>query len=198
VDERVIKERKNEIRRQLKDVRSNSFIAQKNLAASEITSLISELSKLPEFTHARSIGTYYSVPPEPDTAALNKYLHQQGKELFLPSVKSNREMDWISYQPDLTPLTQSNFLPAGFFEAVGEVRKLESLDFLILPAVAVDSLGNRLGKGGGYYDRALAEVNIFSLALIYESEYRIPELITGEFDQKVSAVAFGGKIIRFN
>jgi 5-formyltetrahydrofolate cyclo-ligase len=61
---------------------------------------------------------------------------------------------------------------------------------VIVPALAADIAGNRLGRGGGCYDRALARVghSVLTLALLYDDEL-LDEVPAGRLDQRVRAVA---------
>ena len=67
---------------------------------------------------------------------------------------------------------------------------MASADVVLVPALAVDGQGNRLGRGGGSFDRALARVGplIPVIALLYDSEL-LPSVPAEEHDQSVRAVA---------
>ncbi len=71
---------------------------------------------------------------------------------------------------------------------------ITSADLVIVPALAADRRGNRLGRGGGSYDRALARVGpaIPSVALLYDGEL-LDEVPAGPQDQRVRAVARPGE-----
>jgi 5-formyltetrahydrofolate cyclo-ligase len=55
-------------------------------------------------------------------------------------------------------------------QPIGEIVEPDELDLIIAPALSVDSLGNRLGRGGGFFDRYLEQFNGPVAAVIYEHE----------------------------
>jgi 5-formyltetrahydrofolate cyclo-ligase len=74
------------------------------------------------------------------------------------------------------------------------VAAITSADVVIVPALAVDLAGRRLGRGGGSYDRALARVgaSILTIAPLYDGEL-LAEVPAGSHDQPVRAVALPGE-----
>ena len=86
-------------------------------------------------------------------------------------------------------------------EPVGPaINNLSIIDVAIVPALAVDRAGNRLGQGGGSYDRALSELssfNVWSVAMIYGPELVSANLPYEPHDKKVSAAATPTIIVRF-
>lgn len=75
---------------------------------------------------------------------------------------------------------------------------LALIDVVITPALHVDSQGFRLGQGGGYYDRALSEINAWTVALIFPEETSAELLPRESHDVAVNAYATYEKIVRFN
>jgi 5-formyltetrahydrofolate cyclo-ligase len=68
---------------------------------------------------------------------------------------------------------------------------------VIAPALHIDSQGFRLGQGGGYYDRALSEINAWTVALIFPEESSEELLPRESHDVAVNAYATYEKIVRF-
>ena len=129
------------------------------------------LLDLPALQMAGTVAAYYSVGTEPDTRGLVFALWKRGTYVLLPVLRPDGDLDWASYEgPDsLVPgprgLREPGEPPRGI-EAVARV------DVVLAPALAVDHVGNRLGRGGGSYDRALARVGplIPVIALLYDAE----------------------------
>jgi 5-formyltetrahydrofolate cyclo-ligase len=139
---------KKEIRKTILQKRSDMPLA-KNLKKSR--KIAKFLEALPEFIKARRVLFYYTNGSEADTTELiNKYLTK--KELYLPEIKDNENFHAIR-------ITEPLKLKKGLFgvpEPVGYPLEDDSvLEVIIVPGVAFDPNGNRLGMGKGYYDRYL-------------------------------------------
>lgn len=129
------------------------------------------LLEMPELQMAGTVAAYYSVGAEPDTRALVYALWKRGTYVLLPLLQPGGDLDWASYEgPDsLVPG------PRGLQEPGEKPRGVDTIaraDVVLAPALAVDHAGNRLGRGGGSYDRALARVGplIPVIALLYDAE----------------------------
>jgi 5-formyltetrahydrofolate cyclo-ligase len=152
-----------------------------------------DVLELPEMQMAGTVAAYVSVGTEPDTRGLLFALWKRGTYVLLPVLQPDGDLDWASYEgPDsLAPG------PRGLLEPVEPRRgviAITSADLIIVPAVAVDRAGRRLGRGGGSYDRALARVGtaIQTVALLYDGELvaRVP---AGPHDQPVRTAAVAGQ-----
>lgn len=117
---------------------------------------------------ASSVAAYVSVGAEPCTRLLLDALEEQGVRVLLPVLGPGLERNWAYFRgaedlevraPGRPPEPGGEVLPA---EAVGEVEAL------LIPALAIDRAGNRLGQGGGWYDRVVPlkqpEAHVFALA----------------------------------
>jgi 5-formyltetrahydrofolate cyclo-ligase len=82
----------------------------------------------------------------------------------------------------------------GVLEPRGETVRLEELDTLVVPALAVDLEGRRLGRGRGHYDATLAAFAGRSVALVFESQL-VPEVPVGEHDRRVDAVCTEARLV---
>ena len=144
---------------------------------------------LPETQMAGTVTGYWSIGAEPDTHGLLFALWKRGTYVLLPVLLPDGDLDWASYEgPDsLRPGPRGLLEPAEPARGVGAVC---SADLVLVPALAVDRSGLRLGRGGGSYDRALARVGaqVPTVALLYDAELldRVPG---GPHDQRVRMVA---------
>jgi 5-formyltetrahydrofolate cyclo-ligase len=147
---------------------------------------------LPQVAAAGTIAAYYSVGTEPATHSLVYALWKRGSYVVLPLLLPDGDLDWASYEgPDsLVPGPKGLLQPAEPSRGTGTVARA---DVVLVPAVAVDRSGYRLGRGGGSYDRALARVGeqVPVIALLYDSEL-VDAVPADSHDQKVRAVARPG------
>jgi 5-formyltetrahydrofolate cyclo-ligase len=143
---------------------------------------------------AGTVAAYYSIGTEPDTHGLVFGLYKRGTYVLLPVLRPDGDLDWASYEgPDsLVPGPRGLLEPAEARRGVGAIARA---DAVLVPALAVDRSGNRLGRGGGSYDRALARVGalIPLIALLYDGELA-GEVPAEPHDVPVRAVAQPGGI----
>jgi 5-formyltetrahydrofolate cyclo-ligase len=144
---------------------------------------------MPEVSAAGTVAAYYSVGTEPDTHALVFALWKRGSYVVLPVLLPDGDLDWASYEgPDsLVPGPRGLLQPAEPVRGPGTVARA---DVVLVPAVAADVNGNRLGRGGGSYDRALAKVGgqVPTIGLLYDGEL-VPSVPAEPHDRPVRAVA---------
>jgi 5-formyltetrahydrofolate cyclo-ligase len=153
---------------------------------------------LPETEMAGTVAAYYSVGTEPDSRGLVFALWKRGAYVLLPLLRPDGDLDWASYEgPESLSAGPRGLLEPS--EPPRGVSAITSADLIIVPAVAVDQAGTRLGRGGGSFDRALARVGpaVLTVALLYDGEIveRVP---AAGHDIPVRAAALPGQgITRF-
>ena len=179
-------ERKATLRKELLAARTRLSVAERKAAGRALRDTV---LGLPETGMAGTIAAYISVGTEPETTALVFALWKRGSYVLLPVLQDDFDLDWASYEgPDsLEPG------PFGLLQPTEPRRGVEavcSADVVIVPALAADRTGNRLGRGGGCYDRALARVgpSVPTVALLYDDEL-LDEVPAGPLDQRIRAVA---------
>jgi 5-formyltetrahydrofolate cyclo-ligase len=145
--------------------------------------------QLPEVAAAGTIAAYYSVGTEPDSHGLVFALWKRGSYVILPVLLPDGDLDWASYEGpgSLAPG------PRGLLQPTEPVRGPQTVaraDVVLVPALAVDVRGYRLGRGGGSYDRVLARVSpqVPTIALLYDDEL-LPAVPTEPHDQRVRLAA---------
>lgn len=106
---------------------------------------------------AATVAAYVSVGSEPGTGLLLDALVAAGKRVLLPVLRPDNDLDWAAYAGpgSLTTAARGLYEPVGARQGVDGVR---GADVVLVPGLAVSSAGERLGRGGGSYDRALARV----------------------------------------
>lgn len=126
--------------------------------AEHAEALRDEVLAMPSIATARCVSVYASRPHEPGTLPLIEALHQRGVRVLIPLLGDGLRRGWgvyagasdlIERAPGRPPEPSGSFLPS---------TALAEADVVVVPALAVDTSGTRLGQGGGWYDRALVDV----------------------------------------
>jgi len=106
---------------------------------------------------AATVAAYVSVGGEPGTGLLLDALVAAGKRVLLPVLLPDNDLDWGVYDgpASIMKAVRGLYEPAGARLGVDAVR---TADLVLVPGLAVSPGGDRLGRGGGSYDRALARV----------------------------------------
>lgn len=138
---------------------------------------------------ARQICAYVPVGAEPGSRILLDALTIGGVEVLLPVLRDDRDLDWAAYTGPRSLYSAPNGLREPMGRRLG-VNAVAAVDLLIVPALAVDGAGRRLGRGGGSYDRVLARVapELTVVALLHDGE-RVEEVPAEPHDRPVSHVA---------
>jgi len=124
---------------------------------------------------ARKIACYWPFNGEPDLIPLCRDLLDEGCEIALPVISENERgsMQFFSWQKD-TQLIKNRF---GIFEPTTNAPvRISEFDILIIPLVAYDLEGNRVGMGAGYYDRYLEALRTQQAPLRVGAAYSLQEL----------------------
>ena len=145
-----------------------------------------------ELKGATNIASYISYEFEPETSDINQRLIKDGKKVFLPRLLENNDIQWVSWNGSSENLKKVEKI----FEPIGDAVEVE-LDVIILPALHVDRMGNRLGQGGGSYDRALSRSKAFKIALLHYGELTSEILPIQPHDEKIDAAATPEIVVRF-
>lgn len=133
-----------------------------------------------------TVAAYVPIGAEPGGPGLPDALRAAGRTVLLPVLLPDNDLDWVAYDGTLAPVGRGLREPAG--PRLG-VCAVASVDLLVVPALAVDRRGVRLGRGGGSYDRALARAlpGTPVVALLYDGEL-VDEVPTEPHDRLVNGV----------
>ena len=147
--------------------------------------LFEQLQRLAKKTDATKIASYSPLENEPDLGDFNNWA-AESVDLYYPRVVHDR----LEFAKG--PLRIGRF---EIMEPTGSAILSSALDLILVPALAADVLGNRLGKGKGFYDRWLEDVaskNIF--AVVFDSE--VLELVPNDpHDKKVNGIVTPTRLI---
>lgn len=123
----------------------------------------------PVVARAGRVACYLSMASEPGTGPLIAGLHERGIEVVVPVTVDDHRLDWVRHEPGATTSTTALGIPEPAGPRLG-VAALAGCDVVIVPALAVDLAGHRLGRGAAYYDRALTDVTAPVCALVFTHE----------------------------
>ncbi len=148
-------------------------------------SVFSKLEQMVQFKQAKVVAVYWSLADEIDT---HSFVERwcKSKIILLPIVVGN---DLVFRQ--FTGVQNMQVGAFGILEPVGgEYKQLSDVDLIVVPGVAFDSAGNRMGRGRGFYDRTLSAVNCFKVGVAYNCQH-VDCVPTEPTDIAMDAVLFG-------
>ena len=170
-----------------KTLRKETIAAMKKLPQSVKTEADSQLTQrfiqLPAFQEAQTLATYLSMGHEFSTASLIQAALQSGKRVCVPRTYPQGQMEFVEYDPDILEKTRFGLLePNG----KGKLVDKAEIDLIHVPGLVFQSKGYRIGYGGGYYDRYLADFAGKTVSTIYSIQQK--EFQPDVFDQAVQEV----------
>lgn len=166
---------KEELRRILRERRRQVSRQDQRAAASALSEQVLAWLEADSAGGSGRIAAYLSAPPEPGTDVLLPALVTAGYNVVVPVCEPQYQLSWASWKPGIE-LAKSPRAP--LWEPVGERRHFTALmpfRLVLVPGLGMDEQGNRIGQGGGYYDRFLAQLALeqpdaAKLGYLYDEE----------------------------
>lgn len=152
--------------------------------------------KLKEFIEASQVLCFLNIKNEVDTSFIINYYRENNKKTAAPKVIGS-EMEFYYF-------TNEEDLISGYFNIpeplnLNEYNKCipDNNDIIIVPGLAFDKLGGRIGYGGGFYDKFLNKYNnLIKIAVAYDFQIIEDELEISEFDIKPDYIVTENRIIK--
>ena len=189
-----IKSQKAQLRKLFRAERAERFAISQLNSRSTSQTLFLHLLESPEIKKSKCVTSYVSINDEPSTVSLNLALLSAGKIVLLPRV-FGRTLEWAKWDGEKTSLAEQR----GLLEPAGPaIADFSIIDAVIVPTLAMDFQGHRLGQGGGFYDRSLPHMPGWRVGLIYENEISDEPLPHEDHDMKLDAAATANTLIRFS
>ena len=143
-------------------LREKFYSKRKNISEEERldseTSLLQMWHSVKDSYNANKIALYWSVNCEISANSLISYFIKEGSQCFLPVIsndKGSKLLEFSFYKKE-SPIIKNRF---GIPEPIkSKFVDLNEIDIVFLPCVCFDSRGNRIGMGGGYYDKTLSKL----------------------------------------
>ncbi|MFE7315393.1 5-formyltetrahydrofolate cyclo-ligase [Streptomyces sp. NPDC057555] len=196
-------EEKRRLRRDLLEVRRAlpaEVVAARGAALARRVRELDELRAAPAGGTPLTVAGYVSIGGEPDTRALLDALRAAGVRVLLPVLLPDNDLDWAVYEG------AEHLVPAGWGlrEPAGPRLTPEAVaqaDVVLLPGLAVDRTGLRLGRGGGSYDRVLARLERSgkhtSLVVLLHDDEVLEKVPAEPHDRRVHAAVTPSGVHRF-
>lgn len=128
--------------------------------------IIESFANLEEYKNANILSIYMSAFKEPDTSVLINQSLKSGKRVAVPISHTDTRTITLAYFSDNTQIKQGAY---GISEPQHIITSdKDDVDIIIVPGLAFDKKGNRLGFGMGYYDTLLAEMSALKVGFCYD------------------------------
>ncbi len=151
------------------------------------------LLTVPEYKESKRVFTYYSVSKEVDTRTMIGGALKSGKQVFLPATLGGGKMEFREYNEGDELVSGKLNIPEP--REGMPVAEPEDGDVLVVPGLVYDLHGYRLGYGGGYYDRYLANCKGFTIGLC-RNRMMFGTLPRDQYDIPVKCIVSETKIAR--
>ena len=151
--------------------------------------LAARVLALPEVSSAAVVAAYVGTGTELPTLPLLDALRARGVSVLLPVLLEDGALAWGRYDGRLVAGR------LGLREPASPGASLASADVVVVPGVAYDASGRRLGRGGGSYDRALASLTVPVVAMAPDSEV-VEEVPVEPHDRPVDVVVTPTRVLR--
>lgn len=186
-----IMNKKDIVRKKIKEIRENLKIEEKHRLSSII---IEKFLNLEEIKKSKVIMSYMDFKNEVETRELNKKLLKIGKKVLVPKIYENDKIVPVVLKDEY------EIGKYGIIESKGESFLENRIDIIIVPGIAFNERGDRIGFGKGYYDRFFSEYFkknkiILKISLLYD--FQIDNSFVGEnHDEKIDILITEQRIIK--
>lgn len=176
---------KKSIRKQIKEQREQLPVVEVKETSEKI---YEKFVTSESFQKAKVVMSYMSFKNEVDTHKINEAVITSGKKLILPRIKDKENIEAVEYSGNFQKGSM------GIIEPVGEPYEKE-IDLIIVPGIAFDREGNRIGFGRGYYDRFLEKYpKVQRVSLVYDFQL-VESIPAEEHDKKIKLLFTKNNII---
>lgn len=148
------------------------------------------VSRLIQWQNAKCVAVYAAIRSEVCVRKLALIAHASEKRVCYPRCRDQQTLDFVQCWPD------SRWNPGAFgiFEPEGPGIPIESIDVVVVPLIAFDRFGARVGYGAGYYDRALDGFSGLKVATAFAAQ-EVSEIPQDSFDVRMDLIVTEERVI---
>ncbi|MDM1758549.1 MULTISPECIES: 5-formyltetrahydrofolate cyclo-ligase [Acinetobacter] len=162
---------------------------------------LQRLIKNPKFKTAHNIGIYLHSFGELHTGKMIEYCFKHHKNVYLPLIcNMNKTLRWVKISHQQYRNKRFVLHKLGMLQPMASrASHVSHLDVLLMPLLACDAVGIRMGMGGGFYDRTLASAPFkpYRLGLAHDFQFLQQRLQKNPWDQPLHALITPTKFVRF-
>ena len=180
------------------DIKKRLYAMEPQEIASRSCAACTALIALDEFKAARAVMLYMPIAHEVDCLSAAMVAWQQDKTVLVPKVDRQRgRMTAVTCRGMDDDMVSGSY---GIREpANGELWLVEEIDFIVVPALAYDRSGNRLGRGAGFYDRFLSQKGLGAVTCgLAFDEQGVDAVPVHDHDWPVAILVTDKEVLRFN
>ena len=187
-----------DLRRQLRKQRRQLNHFQQQQSEKQV---FHRLIRSPKFQSAQHIGMYLHAFGEIQTKLIIDYALSKHKKIYLPMIcNMNQHLVWVRISRNQYQNKRFSMHRLGMQEPMqSRGLHVSKLDLLLMPLLACDYSGTRLGKGGGFYDRTLASAKFkpYRLGLAHTFQLTNIPILRKKWDQPLDELTTPTKSLRF-
>ena len=183
---------KTELRKRMRGVRKAAPI---EACLERSKKIVAALLAEPAVASARAVALFWPIEErhEVDLRGLDASLRARGAQLFYPALDPETRVMTFRRVDDVAVLAEAGF---GFAEPPLDAPEATTLDVIVVPALAVDDRGHRLGYGAGFYDRTLPRFCPPAKAIVVAFDYQlIAEVPITEGDVATDLVVTDARVL---
>ncbi len=154
------------------------------------------IQSLDSYQKSKKIGVYIAIDGEIDLSSLWKNPSILGKQFYFPTIQADQTLRFSPADMH-TPFEKNKF---GILEPVNlptQALNVNELDIILMPLVAFDEQGNRIGMGGGYYDRSLqTKTTPLLIGIAYDFQKQV-QIFRDAWDIQLDMVVTEKEVLRF-
>ncbi len=174
-----------------------AMLKTRNSLSREVLDKMSEMIQarvlnMNEFASAKTVAAYYPIGSEVSTLKILSSVLQLNKHLALPRVEDETTMILAEVRDLEKDLEVGRY---NIMEPKNHCSRISKMDLVLVPGIAWDEDGHRLGYGKGYYDRYLANLQTVSVGLAYDFQV-LEDIPHGRNDFRVNLIVTGKCVIK--